>query len=1346
MLEGSRTLLECESLLENYVASQGVRLLGEIPLSERDVFFLEDLIAKHLRANPLAATRSLTSMTPLCFALFLVWQGIRNYRDGDYWSCIHAATGVEITRYETLWGKGFLKPLRKYGLPTMEDDPGLPYVGPILCHGGIPDSCLPGYFLNVLWRQLANKGLTSHRDVQAAVEDWRKRAERLTAVLRQAEKMEAEIGEYRRIISLCDEYLQLSAETERLRARQQILEQAVETLKEIQGVQGRYDDVSQRFRGMEQRIAKYTVSDKHLLSTAAEAGRHRADIDTLHEDVQRLKERLLTRCSELDTMSRKLFGESWRDDFSQAVCTFSPEVWRQVREERDKMASLFRKARTGLYLALTLGGFMVAFALIGGVAIGTGWGVGILGVAGTVLFSGSVLSLKSRIRAVEEKERHLRTLFAGFPRADDLHCRGEASVAALEKLQYILKERKKDDDELAGVWSRVQRLEQRLEPGAQMPDAASGTAALPYDVVFPDNFGGGQPTDAVQRLRAVEGRVERLRRIVSRWEAAIREAEDRRAQAEKAETELEQVKGAMELLEAELNEKQDRLASLLQELQQQGFLTMHDPREARIGVSELTRWQAELESLLGKAGDAERRLTDLESRLKIERPVSPAVVRQHRDFISLQLDGAEARLAPLTLEGLPFPREVERPVQRFLIQGGDAAVEFLLHTVRLLIESKRMGTPVKPASWPSTYRYDRVWQKFRSWWEDEGRYVCTPALPKPKPHLVCWREAGEWVVGVHIPEKLLDDPSLEVRQDAEPLQASVRRGLWLLGRLGGVVVARSTEGWETATDIDLWRQADQPIILFRGWGGQAKPLRAIRTPESVSRLLAVVPEDWHPVDMGSEPEPVSRPAGYHVCYIDGDAQRELRFLTPGGEVIWPLKRSRRFVLVGTSFPLDREREERPLFIGDPPRLKCVDEDAMKNLGWIEILPAGKEEPAPREWPPEGLPVPLNTPSGCFELVLYAGNGEEMDRLSFRFASCLREVRFSQDPVPVFGDPGAGSHREVTVTFLMDDGGKVGFSGPESLIPKPTHGSGRSFVLPPEPAADVTHWEVCADGGEAVPLELVIERVWWCVEPETAEPADDRWGAEVVSLDDNQLGAASDWALWLRCPRGLFTSEVRAGFDGSAERCYRINSRGLVKIPLREFTDVVAAAVDRDMPFRIRLREKGGAEPMGHVAVYRWRRTIAAECVFCQSDGDDLPAEERAMTCSTCDFCAIRKNSRTGLALYYCRMCGWAENLTERDFARLRAGYSCSHWKGEYPGEPFSEWEALLLKGKRVYTKLRHEIIPGRGSGVVAQVAEGRLCVHWDGDVTDDDQTNCVCKFHYEKYFSDLPEVGKVKAS
>jgi hypothetical protein len=233
---------------------------------------------------------------------------------------------------------------------------------------------------------------------------------------------------------------------------------------------------------------------------------------------------------------------------------------------------------------------------------------------------------------------------------------------------------------------------------------------------------------------------------------------------------------------------------------------------------------------------------------------------------------------------------------------------------------------------------------------------------------------------------------------------------------------------------------------------------------------------------------------------------------------------------------------------------------------------------------------------------------------------------------------------------------------------------------------------------------------------------------VIAIEDEWVAATSDRALWVRYPRPAFLAEVWAGFDDSPERPYRMDSRGLVEIPLREFGDVVASAGAQELVFRVRLRDKNGDEAVGQVAVYRRPVRRPVECLFCLRDEDGLSSEERAMSCSTCDFC------RTYLGWVYCAARVWNERLRMRDFRRLRAGYTCSKWEGEYPGEPFSDWEELHLKGKRVCTKpVVSDNLLGAvlRCGVVTQVTAGRLFVRWD---SDDHPGVWVCKFHFNTCF------------
>lgn len=118
MFEGCRDLLECEARLNAYLERQQVSLLGELPLSQQDVDWLDTAIGERLGQDPRLGTQFLVRKTPLAFGVYLVWQGIRFYRDGDYWSAVHASTGVADPRYQSIWGTCFLRILRKHKLLT----------------------------------------------------------------------------------------------------------------------------------------------------------------------------------------------------------------------------------------------------------------------------------------------------------------------------------------------------------------------------------------------------------------------------------------------------------------------------------------------------------------------------------------------------------------------------------------------------------------------------------------------------------------------------------------------------------------------------------------------------------------------------------------------------------------------------------------------------------------------------------------------------------------------------------------------------------------------------------------------------------------------------------------------------------------------------------------------------------------------------------------------------------------------------------------------------------------------------------------------------------------------------
>ena len=145
----SRTiLLEFEKSLRPRFREVG--LIGEIPLSDDDALKIQqalyDLIAS---AGPEHAAQLLRDHAPHSLACFLVWKGIQGYHEGDYWSEVCQPIGLP-TNWQQKWGQIFEAVIRRSQLADFRDVEGHRFVTPILLHGGIPASCLPNFFDNVI--------------------------------------------------------------------------------------------------------------------------------------------------------------------------------------------------------------------------------------------------------------------------------------------------------------------------------------------------------------------------------------------------------------------------------------------------------------------------------------------------------------------------------------------------------------------------------------------------------------------------------------------------------------------------------------------------------------------------------------------------------------------------------------------------------------------------------------------------------------------------------------------------------------------------------------------------------------------------------------------------------------------------------------------------------------------------------------------------------------------------------------------------------------------------------------------------------------------------------------------
>lgn len=152
---GEKTVDERERLRdwEHMLASQlqQVVLIGELELTREETQELARLIGRFVRwcrhpERGYNAEERLERKYPHAFVTFLVFQGRHGYDEGDYWTGVREAVGVEFRSSE--WGQIFERTLQKLNLPR--NFTGHRYVAAILGHGGIPTDCLPDFITHLL--------------------------------------------------------------------------------------------------------------------------------------------------------------------------------------------------------------------------------------------------------------------------------------------------------------------------------------------------------------------------------------------------------------------------------------------------------------------------------------------------------------------------------------------------------------------------------------------------------------------------------------------------------------------------------------------------------------------------------------------------------------------------------------------------------------------------------------------------------------------------------------------------------------------------------------------------------------------------------------------------------------------------------------------------------------------------------------------------------------------------------------------------------------------------------------------------------------------------------------------
>jgi len=447
----------------------------------------------------------------------------------------------------------------------------------------------------------------------------------------------------------------------------------------------------------------------------------------------------------------------------------------------------------------------------------------------------------------------------------------------------------------------------------------------------------------------------------------------------------------------------------------------------------------------------------------------------------------------------------------------------------------------------------------RSLTEEQERQ--TPQKFNPhhlKPEIICWKKNRQWIIGVEVPEEILDCPNLTVEQNGLLLERDQSiNACWRLEQAHGTVVVSWFED-KNGQNIEI--ALDQEgYLLFKLSGQKQNKGRRVLSP-SLGWHLVITPEDWNR-DEALSGSPSVAPElvdfdGFraHFFVSERNEDSKIAFLTPKGKSIIIMSSSSKFELIGTRLN-DENQNVGPLFGQKPPKIYSLVDEIWKDVGTIVV---GEEGEGNGRWRKALYPIPgnkeqdlpLEITSGWYFIRFYDTNDDLIESLDFRLVIPLQDIRIVQSsPFPSYdGHESAHIELQHEPNCIIQPANNI---SKEIQIEK--RGERTILTIPPVYIYDETCWLIGSERERQVQATFLVERIWWIIDIEENSPTE--WRDDLLSLERDDFNATSNRGLWIRFPRMRWTNVVLVGFKRRKARSYRVkkNEREIF-IPLREFGD------------------------------------------------------------------------------------------------------------------------------------------------------------------------------------------------
>lgn len=428
---------------------------------------------------------------------------------------------------------------------------------------------------------------------------------------------------------------------------------------------------------------------------------------------------------------------------------------------------------------------------------------------------------------------------------------------------------------------------------------------------------------------------------------------------------------------------------------------------------------------------------------------------------------------------------------------------------------------------------------------DEGR------VRSSRPELVCWKEGMAWVVGVEVPDELVEQDLRVVDGEGNNLQEDQLHELRfrLMDPLGRVTVRWSDEaGMETERCFEasnhrvfkVTRSGESGRYVARVTRGNYVVIapRVLTRDEAVGGTAPVAPENVIP-----EQASVSA----HHLLVEGEGDGLLLDGSGSSRIEVRPSTAARFQLIGNTIK-DAHTGAGPLFGREPPRFRVegAEEPSLFVVGVEGPSPAPRPRQAAvsfdelRDWLDDNE-------AGWFYVRAYDANDELLESLDFRYVKGLEAIEVDElSPLP-----GPEGHRPATVVFRVAPGTMVSpVDGPPEIFSLDPARAER-VVLPARPDAGRSTWRLSAGTGNCVDIVVHVPRIWWALTASGNADEPHAWSDRLHMLSVDDLRPTSPMHLSVLLPEPGWADEVTVGFrDGSSRRLPVPRSQRVLHYPLR----------------------------------------------------------------------------------------------------------------------------------------------------------------------------------------------------